>query len=211
MHSGNHTGRPPGFPQHALDEPPDRTGIIDSPSGAVVAPARLEAAMTVKNILVPTDFSAGSQEAVRYAFDLASSLGASLHIMHVLENPFAPGAFMEMYAPPPPAYFDDIERQAEERLRSSLTQEQQARVRIELSTRLGNPAAEILDRLEDEPKIDLVVMATHGRGGVARLLMGSVTEKIIRSAPCPVLTLREHPHDVQPVRENALAGSTVPA
>ena len=75
-----------------------------------------------------------------------------------------------------------------------------------MSTRLGNPAAEILDRLEEEPNIDLVVMATHGRGGVARLLMGSVTEKIIRSAPCPVLTLREHPQDVQAVRENALGG-----
>src|SRR4029079_17383093 len=120
-----------------------RTGNTGSPSGAVVAPATLEAAMTVKNILVPTDFSAGSQEAVRYAFDLASSLGASLHLMHVLENPFAPGAFMEMYAPPPAAYFDDLERQAEERLRSSLTEEQKARVRIELSTRMGNPPTEI--------------------------------------------------------------------
>jgi nucleotide-binding universal stress UspA family protein len=167
--------------------------------------------MTVKNILVPTDFSAGSQEAVRYAFDLASSLGASLHLMHVLENPFAPGAFMEMYAPPPAAYFDNLERQAEERLRSSLTEEQKARVRIELSTRMGNPPTEILDRLDEEPTIDLVVMATHGRGGVTRLLLGSVTEKIIRSAPCPVLTLREHPHDVQAVRENAFAGTVAPA
>jgi len=167
--------------------------------------------MTVKNILVPTDFSAGSQEAVRYAFDLASSLGASLHIMHVLENPFAPGAFMEMYAPPPAEYFNDLERQAEARLRSSLTEEQLARVRVELSTRLGNPVAEILDRLEEEPNIDLVVMATHGRGGVARLLMGSVTEKIIRTAPCPVLTLREHPRDVETVRDEAVIESAAPA
>ena len=123
--------------------------------------------MRVKNILVPTDFSAGSQEAVRYAFDLASSLGAGLHIMHVLENPYAPGAFMEMYAPPPPQYLEDIERQAEDRLKKSLTEEQKARVRVELSTRLGNPSSEILDRLDEKPAIDRVVMATHGRTGLA--------------------------------------------
>lgn len=150
--------------------------------------------MTIKNILVPTDFSPGSQEAVRYAYDLATALGATLHVMHVLENPFAPGAFMEMYTPPSPEYFLDMERQAEDRLKSALTPEQQARVKAVLTTRLGVPATEILDRLQAEPTIDLVVMATHGRGGVARFVMGSVTDKIIRSAPCPVVTIREHPH-----------------
>jgi nucleotide-binding universal stress UspA family protein len=150
--------------------------------------------MTIKNILVPTDFSAGSEEAVRYAYDLALALGARLHIMHVLENPFAPGAFMEMYAPPPPEYFLNIERQADEKLRNALTREQHEQLDVVLTTRLGVPAGEILDRLEEEPRIDLVVMATHGRGGVARMVMGSVTDKIVRSSPCPVLTLREHPH-----------------
>lgn len=150
--------------------------------------------MPIKNILVPTDFSAGSEEAVRYAFDLAVSVGATLHILHVLENPFAPGAFMEMYAPPPADYFQDFERRAEERLRTSLTPEQKAQVPVVMSTRTGLPAGEILDRLGEEPAIDLVVMATHGRGSVARLVMGSVTDKIVRSAPCPVLTMREHPH-----------------
>ena len=150
--------------------------------------------MTVKNILVPTDFSAGSEEAVRYAYDLALTLGARLHITHVLENPFAPGAFMDMYAPPPPDYFVNIERQADEKLRRALTREQQEQLDVIFTTRLGVPAAEILERLAEEPRIDLVVMATHGRGGVARLVMGSVTDKIVRSSPCPVLTLREHPH-----------------
>lgn len=149
--------------------------------------------MTITNILVPTDFSAGSEEAVGYAYDLARGLGAKLHILHVLENPFAPGAFMEMYAPPPAEYYEDIEHQAETRLRNTLTPEQQEQVDGVFSTRLGVPAMEILDRLGEEPRIDLVVMATHGRGGVARMVMGSVTDKIVRSSPCPVLTLREHP------------------
>ena len=154
--------------------------------------------MTIKNILVPTDFSAGSQEAVRYAYDLAVALDATLHVMHVLENPFAPGAFMEMYTPPSPEYFLDMERQAEAKLKAALSADQQARVKAVLTTRLGVPATEILDRLQAEPAIDLLVMATHGRGGVARFVMGSVTDKIIRSAPCPVVTMREHPHAQQP-------------
>lgn len=163
--------------------------------------------MTITNILVPTDFSAGSQEAVRYGYDLAVALGATLHVMHVLENPFAPGAFMEMYTPPSPEYFLDMERQAETKLKAALSPEQQARVHAVLTTRLGVPATEILDRLQTEPAIDLVVMATHGRGGVARFVMGSVTDKIIRSAPCPVVTIREHPHAAQP-QERASSAAT---
>ena len=164
--------------------------------------------MSIKNILVPTDFSAASQEAVRYAFELASGLGATLHVVHVLENPFAPGAFMEMYSPPPAEYFTDLERQAEDRLRASLTAEERQRCRAVLTTRLGVPSAEILDRLSETPAIDLVVMATHGRGGVARLVMGSVADKVIRAAPCPVLTMREHPQTVK-TRLEAEAVATV--
>ena len=149
--------------------------------------------MAVKNILVPTDFSAASEAAVRYAYELALALGARLHVLHVLENPFAPGAFMEMYSPPPSDYFTELERQSDQKLRASLTEEQKARTGAVLTNRLGVPSSEILDRLDEEPRIDLVVMATHGRGGVARLVMGSVTDKVIRAAPCPVLTLREYP------------------
>ena len=162
--------------------------------------------MIIKNILVPTDFSPGSQEAVRYAYDLAVALDATLHVMHVLENPFAPGAFMEMYTPPSPEYFLDMERQAEAKLKKTLSPDQQARVRAVLTTRLGVPATEILDRLQADPVVDLVVMATHGRGGVARFVMGSVTDKIIRSAPCPVVTMREHPHTSE--KEAASAETT---
>ncbi|HVL66943.1 MAG TPA: universal stress protein [Vicinamibacterales bacterium] len=149
--------------------------------------------MAVKHILVTTDFSPASQEAVHYACELAVSLGAKLHVLHVLENPFAPGAFMEMYSPPPAGYFTDLAAEAGARLQASLTEEERRASDARLTTRLGVPSSEILDRLHEEPAIDLVVMATHGRGGVARLVMGSVADKIVRAAPCPVLTLREHP------------------
>ena len=156
--------------------------------------------MPITNILVPTDFSPGSQEALRYAFDLAVKLGATIHILHVLENPFAPGAFMEMYSPPPDDYVAGIERQAEETMRGLLTPDQQKQCPTVMTMRRGIPTAEILERLQEAPTIDLVVMATHGRGSVTRLLMGSVTDRIVRSAPCPVLTMREHPRPVRPGR-----------
>jgi len=150
--------------------------------------------MPVSNILVPTDFSEGSAAAVRYAHDLAVRLSATLHVLHVVENPFAPGAFMEMYTPPSPEYFVDLEREADDRLHGSLSAEDKQRCAVVMTTRMGVPATEILQRAEEQPRIDLIVMATHGRGGVARLVMGSVADKVIRGAPCPVLTMREHPH-----------------
>ena len=158
--------------------------------------------MPIKHILVPTDFSDGSREAVRYAYDLAIRLDATLHVMHVLENPFAPGAFMEMYALPSPDYFLMLEAQAKARLDASLSAAEKSMVPAVMTTRTGVPATEILLRTQEEPGIDLIVMATHGRGGVARLVMGSVADKVLRGAPCPVLTMREHPHtlEVEPVR-----------
>lgn len=147
----------------------------------------------IRNILVPTDFSEGSKAALSYARELATALGASLHVMQVVENPFAPGAFMEMYAPPPGDYFTDLEVQARARLDDCLSAEDKQKHRAVLTTRIGVPAHEILQRLQEEPPIDLVVMATHGRGGVARLMMGSVADKVLRGAPCPVMTVKDGP------------------
>ena len=158
--------------------------------------------MRVQNILVPTDFSEGSKEAVRYAHDLAVRLGATLHLTHVLENPFAPGAFMEMYAMPTPDYLVNMEKEAKARLDAALSPRDRELVPVVVTTRTGLPASEILLRAQEEPEIDLIVMSTHGRGGVARLVMGSVADKVLRSAPCPVLTMRVHPDTlvVEPVR-----------
>lgn len=150
---------------------------------------------TIKTILVPTDFSPASDQALRYARQLADVFGASLHLLHVVENPFAPGAFMELYTPPPGDYVGALERDARTRLETLLTDEEKTRYSAVLTTRTGAPAHEILEYLESHGGIDLVVMATAGRGGVARLMMGSVADRMVRSAPCPVLTL--HPHDAE--------------
>lgn len=148
---------------------------------------------TIKTILVPTDFSAASLHALEYARDIADTFGASLHLIHVLENPYVAGGYMEMYAPPPADYLDSLDESARGRLEEQLTPEEKAKYSAVFLTRMGAPAREILDYLSANAEIDLVVMATAGRGRVARLVMGSVAEKIVRAAPCPVLTI--NPHD----------------
>lgn len=145
----------------------------------------------VKIILVPTDFSPASKRALRYACNLADACRASLHIIHVLENPFTQVAYSEMYAPPPGDFLEELERRTRAELQAQVTPEEKAKYSAVFILRMGAPAHEILEYLNEQRAIDLVVMATAGRGGVARLMMGSVADKIVRAAPCPVLTI--HP------------------
>jgi nucleotide-binding universal stress UspA family protein len=143
----------------------------------------------IKTILVPTDFSAASKQALRYACGLADAFGASLHLLHVTENPFIPGGYMEFYAAPPDL-LAQLERDALRLLETSLTAEERERYNVVLVSRIGAPAQQILDYLAERTNIDLVVMGTHGRGAIARLMMGSVAERVVRAAPRPVLTIR---------------------
>jgi universal stress protein A len=145
----------------------------------------------IKKILVPTDFSKGSAQALRYACALADTLNASLCLVHVIENQYLPGGYMEYYAPPP-EYFEQVEREGRKNLEALLTPEQQNKYRATLVQRTGAAAHEILSYLQEQKDVDLVVMATHGRGGVSRLMMGSVADKVVRAAACPVLTIRDH-------------------
>jgi nucleotide-binding universal stress UspA family protein len=147
----------------------------------------------VHSVLVPTDFSSGSKGALAYAIQLADTFGASLHVLHVMEDPVTGAAgYLEMYAPPD-EYLEALERQVRAELESQLTPEQKTRHSAQLVLRMGAPANGILSYLAEHPEIDLVVMATAGRGGVARLVMGSVADTVVRAATCPVLTM--HPHD----------------
>lgn len=140
-------------------------------------------------ILVPTDFSAASHAALAYACRLADALQASLTLLHVVEAPYPVSAFSEYYSLPQD-FFDGLDRQTRHALEAELTPEQRERYRATLEMRHGVPAQEIVEYLEEHDEIAMVVMATHGRGGVARLMMGSVTDRLVRTAPCPVLTIR---------------------
>ena len=135
----------------------------------------------VKAILVPSDFSETSDAALTYAISMAQTFGARLYLLHV---PGKNGENIEMNFP-----VGRFEKTARERLGAVLTPEEIERLRPEYAMRIGVPAEEIV-RYADARDIDLIIMGTHGRSGVAHLLMGSVAEHVVRAAPCPVLLVR---------------------
>ena len=140
-----------------------------------------------KVILVPTDFSTASAPAMEYARMLAERFGAALHLLHVVEDPYAAAAWPGAYASMPDLR-ERLTAEAEQRfegITASLSD-------LETATEVvvGLPAKTIVD-VAATRGADLIVMGTHGRSGVAHLLLGSVAERVVRMAICPVLTVRE--------------------
>jgi len=146
--------------------------------------------MVIKRILVPVDFSPPSLQALDYAVDFARPLDAEIVALYVVEPIYSVTAG-DLYAPSSEltALMQEQRRQGREQL-------------VELEARLTRRYAKIRTALEDglayqeivaaasKLKADLVVMATHGRTGLSHLFMGSVAEKVVRTASCPVLTVR---------------------
>jgi nucleotide-binding universal stress UspA family protein len=159
--------------------------------------------MAIKTILVPTDFSQASDSALLYAKEVADTCGAALRILHVLDIPVLPYGYAEIYPPPPQEYFDQLEHSARQRLDATMSSAEREKYRAELLLLRGHPGAVILDYLEHAPDIDLVILATHGRGAMGKLMMGSVADKVIRRAPCAVLTLREDALERAAIRQVA--------
>lgn len=139
--------------------------------------------MTEQKILIPTDFSHTGDAALTLATSLARERGATLLIVHVEEPPAAYGGGEMYYGMPDPVTED---------LRSMLKEVVPPDPSVPCEHRLltGDPASAIV-RLAKEEAVELIVMGTHGRTGLMRLLMGSVAEAVVRRAPCPVLTLRQ--------------------
>jgi nucleotide-binding universal stress UspA family protein len=147
----------------------------------------------ISRILVPTDFSATSDEALAHARRLAGQLNASLHLVHAFEDPFTTAAFAaEMYAPVPASMREELLRQVQGQLAERLPDDDRTRLRGTAEVVTGSPAKAIVEYAHTLGA-DLIVMGTHGRGGMAHLLLGSVAERVVRTAGCPVLTLREAP------------------
>ena len=140
-------------------------------------------------ILVPTDFSQPTDAALAYAKDIASRFGASLHLVHVLEDPVVTGVFgAPTYVPESPGASAALRADAEFRLGARLNDVTSARLCITSEVLYGPNAPTIVNRAR-ELAIDLIVMGTHGRTGMAHALMGSVAERVVRFASCPVLTV----------------------
>lgn len=147
--------------------------------------------LTISRILVPVDFSAHSEFALRYATALASRFDASLHLLHVVEDPAATGAWGGESALPNIAELrEELVADAERRLLAYRGEAERAQVPVVTIARTGLTSQTIVEYAKTL-NIDLIVMGTHGRSGFAHLFMGSVAERVLRHAPCPVLTVRE--------------------
>jgi nucleotide-binding universal stress UspA family protein len=137
-----------------------------------------------QRILVATDLSAEANGAVECAHTLAERFGAELHVLHVARNP---GDAAAMYGATGAFEAGDVADQSQDWLRTVLGETGSVR-RIE-SIQFGNDVVKKIKHYVRAQKIDLIVMATHGRNGMTRLWLGSITEEVIRSAHCPVLVL----------------------
>lgn len=140
--------------------------------------------IAVKRVLVPHDFSETSGAAVKYGMALAKMFGAALYFLHVGDR-----AKAELDAEFPLGLEGAVEDAVRERLLKIVSPQERAELKPEFAVRPGAPSTEIVDFAKAND-IDLIVMGTHGRGVVGHAVLGSVAEKVVRTAPCPVLTLR---------------------
>ena len=142
--------------------------------------------IALKRILLCTDFSDYSAVATNYACALAEQFDAELHLLHVVRD-------IMSVEPLPGSYLEDLEKEAIGSLTKVLDPKWEKGRRVTLATRLGPPFLEII-RYAKAHEIDLIVIGTHGRSAMMHVLIGSVAERVVRKAPCPVLTVRPGEH-----------------
>jgi nucleotide-binding universal stress UspA family protein len=148
--------------------------------------------IALKRILVPTDFSDCSDAALKYGRALCQAFDAKLHLLHVIQDPYTQPWAAEAFPAPLGEMLEQWQEQARQRLATLLPEADRAGATI--ATVVGSPFYEIV-RYATEQQIDLIVLGTHGRGPLSHMLLGSVTEKVVRKAPCPVLTVRHPQHE----------------
>ncbi len=142
----------------------------------------------IKTIIVPTDFSSASLQALSYATEFAKVHEAGILLLHTMEPPVYPVVFgvAPVVAPTLESDLLDLCEQNLEKIRAEHID---AAIKVETVVREGPPFLEIV-RCAKERSADLIVIATHGHTGLKHVLLGSTAEKVVREAPCPVLTVR---------------------
>lgn len=149
-------------------------------AGDDVAPA-----WNVRNILAPVDFSEASTTSVRHAKELALTYGAQITLLHAVEEVMYPSAYgLEMADVPGPEIIDRVEESL-----AGMAREEIGYEHVMVDSQIGYAPSAILDYTE-EHDVDLIVISTHGRTGLQRLLLGSVTERVLRRAPVPVFVVK---------------------
>ncbi len=139
-----------------------------------------------KTVLAPIDFSEDSYYALGYALRFARAAEGTLILLHVLHDPMTEEFRPEGYV----MHFEDVMKRAAEKLETIRKEKLDGYPRCEMVVVVGDPHLEIV-QTAGKRKADLIVISTHGRGGLDHLLIGSVTEKTVRHAPCPVLVIRK--------------------
>jgi nucleotide-binding universal stress UspA family protein len=129
---------------------------------------------------------------VRYGRALAAAFQAKLHLLHVVQDPYTQPWAAEAFPAPIGDLLEQWQAQAATRLTAIVPEAERASVVV--ATLIGSPFFEIL-RYASEQSVDLIVIGTHGRGPLGHMLLGSVAEKVVRRAPCPVLTVRHPQHE----------------
>ena len=149
--------------------------------------------VVLKNILVATDFSEPSAVALAYGRDLARTYNARLHVLHIVED------VMTRYSPEVGLVTEqlqkDLEKLARRDLDALVTDDDRRTISIVANVKTSVNIASGIVEYAKANAIDLIVTGTHGRGAVKHFLMGSVAERVVRTAPCPVLTVHAHERD----------------
>jgi nucleotide-binding universal stress UspA family protein len=151
--------------------------------------------ITLKKILVPTDFGEAADAALTYARALARSFEASIDVVYVAEDASARLFAGEIYVGVPPTLQKDIEDAARRELDKRLIDNDPHPLAVRPVVLASNAPAQTIVQYAKEMDIDLIVMGTHGRGPMAHLLMGSVAERVVRLAGCPVMVVRHPEHE----------------
>ncbi|MBI5213724.1 MAG: universal stress protein [Nitrospirae bacterium] len=145
--------------------------------------------MEIKRILFPTDFSGGALNALPYALDMAKSYGAKLYLLHVIYD-IATSSGLHIPHISVDEMYKELDASARKELEKFGLEQRRVLKDVEHTVIRGVPYEEIL-KFAQEKNIDLIVIGTHSRKGLDRVLFGSTAERVVRNASCPVLTVRE--------------------
>lgn len=147
----------------------------------------------LKKILVPTDFSESARHALTYGISFAREYEAELQLLHVVEN-LTVGYASDLFPVPMAEVFQEISGYAKAELAKLGAEARAKNVDVVEHVVQGKPSAEII-RFAEENEVDMIVLGTHGKGMLDQALFGSTTERVVRRAPCPVLTVRLAVHE----------------
>jgi nucleotide-binding universal stress UspA family protein len=149
--------------------------------------------VNIVKILCPVDFSEGSTNALRYAVALGENFGAEVQLMHVVEMPFMP-SYTTAGIPELSVPVEQVQQESRRRLEELAEGYEDICPDLVTHVSMGAPFVEIVQEAK-RGEFDLIVIGTHGHGGLKHMLIGSVAEKVVRKAPCPVLTVKHPEHE----------------